>query len=129
MTAASQPKCMALGIFPTSYLKLGPIIDEIIRPGAAQFNTQSAGQTETNEMLKESVELEQRIVDTWSALLNNGYMLARGSVTEQASPMHKFMQGFRNKVTALRKRGTVQVADSTPLSTKIFQTFFRLCSC
>lgn len=110
--AASKPKCMALGIFPASSLKIGPIIDEVIRLVSIRFNTQSAGRREMDEMLKEPAQLEQRIVDTWSAILNDGYMLAKASLP--AFPIHKPMQEFGGKVTALRKRLVVNMDPPHP---------------
>jgi hypothetical protein len=108
-TAATQPQCMALGVFPASSLKLGPIIDEIVRLASVRLNIQSAGRSELNETSKESAELGQRIVDIWSALLNDGYMLAKASAAAPAPRIHKEMQDLWRKATALRKRSAAIV--------------------
>jgi hypothetical protein len=102
--AASKPTCMALGIFPANSLKFEPIIDEIIRLVSLRLNPQSAGPTPTNAILKEFAHLEQQIVDTWSALLNDGYILAIAKSEAQTSPTHKTVQGSEEEVTVLRKR-------------------------
>jgi hypothetical protein len=123
MTAASKPKCMALGIFPPSSLKLEPITDEIIRLVSGQLNTRSAGRIEMDQMFKEPAQLEKRIVDIWSALMNDGYMLAKASTASQTSPIHKAMQNIGNKVTTLRKR------TSTLTRRTIEALYFRQAEC
>jgi hypothetical protein len=99
-TAASKPKCMALGIFPATSLKLETVIDEIIELDSMHLNTK-----ETNKMLKGSTELKRRILDIWSTILYDGYKLAKTDASPSPTfTVDKVVQNFQGYVTALRRR-------------------------